>query len=136
IRIARQGFDKMKTVGREEAPFVVIIETAHGTEARYLAKAVIDASGTYRSPNPLGANGIPALGENQERGRIYYGIPDVLGTQWARYAGRKVLVVGSGHSAFNTILDLVKLTETAPETHIIWAVRRVRIGQMFGGGES
>ena len=136
VRIARQGFDKMKTAGREEVPFVVMVETAEGTEARYLAKAVIDASGTYRSPNPLGANGIPALGENQWRGRIYYGIPDVLGAQQARYAGRNVLVVGSGHSAFNTILDLVKLTEVAPETKIIWAVRRARIGQMFGGGES
>lgn len=136
VRITRQGFDKMKTVGREEAPFVVIIETAEGTEARYLAKAVIDASGTYTSPNPLGANGIPALGENRWRDNIYYGIPDVLGTEQPRYAGRKVLVVGSGHSAFNAILDLVELKEAAPETKIIWAVRRARIGQMFGGGES
>lgn len=136
VRIARQGFDKMKTVGREEAPFVVIIETADGTEARYLAKAVIDASGTYSSPNPLGANGVLALGENRWRDHIYYGIPDVLGTDQSRYAGRKVLVVGSGHSAFNTVLNLVKLTELAPETKIIWAVRRARIGQMFGGGES
>lgn len=136
VRIARQGFDKMKTAGREEAPFVVIIETTEGTEARYLAKAVVDASGTYTSPNPLGANGIPALGENRWRDNIYYGIPDVLGTEQARYAGRKVLVVGSGHSAFNAILDLVELKEAAPETKIIWAVRRARIGQMFGGGES
>lgn len=136
ISVARQGFDKMKTAGRENAPFVIGVESADGTETRYLAKAVIDASGTYTSPNPLGANGVPALGETRLHQHIYYGIPDVLGTQQARYAGRKVLVVGSGHSAFNAILDLMELTEVAPETKIIWAVRRTRIGQMFGGGES
>lgn len=133
--VSRQGFDKMKTEGREKAPFVVTVETADGREARYLAKAVIDASGTYASPNPLGANGIPALGERRLGRQIYYGIPDVMGSQQARYANRTVLVVGSGHSAFNTILDLMKLAEIAPETQIIWAVRRARIGQLFGGGE-
>jgi hypothetical protein len=136
VSVTRQGFDKMKSEGRENAPFVVTVEAAAGTETRYLAKAVIDASGTYTSANPLGANGVPALGETRLRQQIYYGIPDVLGAQRSRYANRKVLVVGSGHSAFNTILDLVKLTEVAPETQIIWAVRRARLGQMFGGGES
>lgn len=136
LSVTRQGFDKMKTEGREKAPFVITVETADGEEARYLAKAVIDASGTYTSPNPLGANGVLALGESKLRDHIYYGIPDVLGTPKPRYANRTVLVVGSGHSAFNTILDLMKLTDVAPQTHIIWAVRRARIGQMFGGGES
>lgn len=133
--VARRGFDKMKTDGREDAPFVVTAVTSDGLESRYLAKAVIDASGTYTSPNPLGANGVPALGERQLRQHIYYGIPDVLGTDRARYANRKVLVVGSGHSAFNAILDLVKLAETAVSTQIIWAVRRQQVGQMFGGGQ-
>ena len=39
--------------------------------------------------------------------RIAYGIPDVLGSDRSRYAGKRVLVVGSGHSAFNVILDLL-----------------------------
>jgi thioredoxin reductase len=133
--VTRHGFDKMKSKGREDAPFVITVETADGLETQYRAKAVIDASGTYDSPNPLGANGVPALGESRLGQQIYYGIPDVLGTQRPRYANRKVLVVGSGHSAFNTILDLMKLAESAPETKIIWAVRRAKIGQMFGGGE-
>jgi thioredoxin reductase len=133
--VSRLGFDKMKTEGREQAPFVLTVETADGQQNRYLANAVIDASGTYTSANPLGANGTPALGESKLGKHIYYGIPDVLGSQQARYANRTVLVVGSGHSAFNAILDLMKLTEVAPETRIIWAVRRARIGQLFGGGE-
>jgi hypothetical protein len=33
-----------------------------------------------------------------------------------RYAGRRVAVVGSGHSAFNTLLDLVVLAGTDPGT--------------------
>jgi len=136
VSVSRQGFDKMKTDGREDAPFVIITRCDDGSEERHLAKAVIDASGTYQSPNPLGANGVPALGETRFREHIYYGIPDVLGTDRERYANRKTLVVGSGHSAFNAILDLVKLVETAPETSIIWAVRRAKVGQMFGGGDT
>jgi thioredoxin reductase len=134
ISVARQGFDKMKTEGRDHAPFVITTVSEDGEESRYLAKAVIDASGTYNFPNPLGANGVPALNENKFRDHIYYGIPDVLGSQQSRYANRRVLVVGSGHSAFNALLDLVNLTKTAPATEIVWAVRRRSTGQMFGGG--
>src|SRR5690349_1860353 len=61
VWVARQGFDKMKTPGRDEAPFVLRVLSS-GIEEELLAKAVIDASGTYTSPNPLGANGLPAIG--------------------------------------------------------------------------
>jgi hypothetical protein len=101
-----------------------------------LARAVIDASGTYQTPNPLGAHGLPALGEQQLSQHIFYGIPDVLGAHRARYAGRRVLVVGSGHSAFNALLDLSHLCEQDPSTRLLWAIRRQEIGQLFGGGES
>lgn len=136
LNVSRQGFDKMKTARREDAPFVVTVETADGNEAQYTVKAVIDASGTYEAPNPLGANGVPALGERKLRDQIYYGIPDVLGQLRSRYANRKVLVVGSGHSAFNAIIDLTKLAEAEQDTEIIWAVRRASVGQMFGGGDA
>lgn len=43
-----------------------------------------------------------------------YGIPDVLGARRSRYAGRRVLVVGSGHSALNALLDLAHLAESEP----------------------
>jgi thioredoxin reductase len=135
VAVARLGFDKMKTAGREDAPFLLTVERADGTEDQLLAKAVIDASGTYDSPNPLGANGTPALGEKALAGQIFYGIPDVLGRDRQRYAGRAVLVVGSGHSAFNTILDLVSLASDAPDTRITWAVRRGAMSAaVYGGG--
>jgi len=134
VAVARAGYDKMKTTGREAAPFELRVRSAAGDETIF-AHAVIDASGTYGVPNPLGANGLAAIGEPQCRGRIFYGIPDVLGVHRSRYAGRKTLVVGSGHSAFNTLLDLAELANLAPGTTITWAVRRSEVGQMYGGGE-
>lgn len=132
VSVTRQNFDRMKTVGREDAPFVVTYITPDGCEEQLLARAVIDASGG--KVNPLGANGVPALGERALTDRIFYGIPDVLGTQREQYANKNILVIGSGHSAFNVVLDLIRLTETAPTTQITWAVRREAAGQMFGGG--
>ena len=41
---------------------------------------MIDASGTWRRPNPAGSGGIDAAGEREHRDRIAYGIPDVGGT--------------------------------------------------------
>lgn len=133
--VARQGHSRLSTAGRENAPFVVRYETTEG-EDEILAKAVIDASGTYATPNPLGASGLPAVGERAHQDRIFYGIPDVLGSHRARYAGQRVLVAGSGHSAMNALLDLVQLAEEVPGTAITWVNRREKIGNLFGGGET
>ncbi len=133
LAVARAGYDKMKTAGRDEAPFEVRIRSRAGEET-LLARAVIDASGTYAMPNPLGANGLPAIGETECAQHVFYGIPDVGGVHRGRYAGRAVLVVGSGHSAFNTLLDLVDLASVEPGTAITWAVRRSDVGVMYGGG--
>jgi thioredoxin reductase len=131
--VARQRLDKMKDNQREAAPFVVRYLQPEG-EAEVLAQAVIDASGTWMNPNPLGANGLTALGETQARAHIFYGIPNVLDTNRARYANRRVMVVGSGHSANNALLDLAMLQEHAPDTQVFWAVRRTNMDNLFGGG--
>jgi hypothetical protein len=135
LSVTRRGFDKTKTAGRDAAPFELVIQRADGTRERLLARAVIDASGTYTSPNPVGGGGLAADGEAEAADRIHYGIPDVLGGDRARYAGRRTLVVGSGHSAFNALLELAELAKDAPGTEIVWAVRRRDPGLMFGGGE-
>ncbi|HEV2321365.1 MAG TPA: NAD(P)-binding domain-containing protein, partial [Gammaproteobacteria bacterium] len=135
VAVSRQGIDKMKTPGREEAPFVLRLQTASGEEQDVLARAVIDASGTYETPNPLGADGILALGERELRKSIFYGIPDILGIQRERHAGRRVLVVGSGHSAFNALLELAELARERPATRLLWAIRRTDLDRLFGGGE-
>ena len=131
--VARASHDKMKTGGREQAPFEVRVRTATGEES-LLARAVIDASGTYAMANPLGANGLAAVGESECRAQIFYGIPDVLGSARERYAGRAVAVVGSGHSAFNALLELAQLREVAPATTITWVVRRDDVTAAYGGG--
>ena len=133
--ITRVGRDKLKSdEGRPQAPFRIRFETPAG-EDEILARAVIDATGTWRRPNPLGSEGVPARGERGESSVVRYGIPDVLGRERARYAGRRVLVAGSGHSAFNILLDLVQLAEAEPGTTITWIVRRDRVDALFGGGE-
>jgi thioredoxin reductase len=135
VAVSRRGYDKVKTAGREQAPFELVVRTADGRTERLLARAVIDASGTYESPNPIGASGLPVEGEEGLAGRIHYGIPDVLGRDRARYAGRRTLVVGSGHSAFNALLDLATLAREAPGTEVVWAIRRTEPGLLFGGEE-
>ncbi len=127
--IARQARDKMKDAGRAQSPFVLQLAT-DGGEERLLASAVIDASGSYSSPNPVGADGLPALGEAAASDAIFYGIPDARGIHRGRYLGRRVLVLGSGHSAFNALLDLAQL----PGAQITWAVRRDDTRQLYGGG--
>ena len=132
--VARQRHDRMKDGLRDEAPFVVRYTDATG-EHEVLARAVIDASGTIATPNPLGASGLPALGERALRARIFHGMPDVLGAHRARYAGKRVLVVGSGHSAFNALNDLARLSSEVPGTQLQWALRRPSVARVLGGGE-
>jgi thioredoxin reductase len=135
IAITRQYVDLMKDADRGRAPFAVRVEQA-GIEREILASAVIDASGTWHKSNPLGSSGLPALGERALVERIAYGIPDVVGSARARYAGKRVLVIGSGHSAFNVLQDLAKLAEHAPETRLHWAIRRPTLADVLGGGEN
>jgi thioredoxin reductase len=130
--VARRDRDRMKDVGRQDVPFVVRVQGQHAEE-ELLARAVIDASGTIEKPGPLGASGLAALGEHAAEAHIRYGIPDVLGRERTRYAARRVLVVGSGHSALNALLDLTRLAEAEPETRVIWVIRRPAIGQLLGG---
>lgn len=134
--ITRRGIDKMKDAGRDDAPFVVHVECADGEETQFEARAVIDASGTWTQPNPLGANGLPAAGEKRNAERLFYGIPDVRGAERARYAGRRVMVVGSGHSAINALLLLVELKKEYPDTQIVWAMRGKALAKVYGGGTS
>lgn len=136
VAVGRKGYDKMKTAGRDAAPFVVEIETADGARSAIEASAVIDASGTWNAPNPIGSGGLPVPGEPACADRIAYGIPDVLGTARDLYRDKAILVVGSGHSALNALLELTELQETAPATRILWAMRREQVESAFGGGEA
>lgn len=130
--ISRIGFDKVKTKGREAAPFEIRYQNGKGPET-LRADAVIDVSGTWFSPNPAGSNGLPAIGET-DCARVAYGMPDVLGSDRARYAGKTVAVLGAGHSAIGTLIDLVRLKEEAPGTAVVWLLRGDHPEKAFGGG--
>jgi thioredoxin reductase len=131
--ISRVGFDKLKTRGREAAPFEIRYQNGQGAKT-LRADAVIDASGSWLSPNPAGANGLRAIGESQAADRIAYGMPDVLGRDRGRYTGKTVAVLGAGHSAIGTLTDLAQLATQAPETKPIWLLRGSDPAKAFGGG--
>ena len=98
------------------------------------ADAVIDASGTWHAPNPAGANGLRAVGETEAADRIAYGMPDVLGKDRARYAGKTVAVLGAGHSAIGTLTELAQLAAQVPGTNPVWLLRGNDPAKAFGGG--
>ncbi len=136
VGVARQGRDRLVAVGRDEVSFAVHVATPEGRET-LTACAVIDASGTWGSPNPLGADGYPAAGETEHADRIRYGIPDVGRPDVAaRYAGRHVVVAGRGASAQNALVALARLAEQHPGTRVSWLVRRHDTAAAFGGGDN
>jgi hypothetical protein len=50
-------------------------------------------------------------------------MPDVLGKDRARYAGKTVAVLGAGHSAIGTLTDLGETRRTGAGTRPIWLLR-------------
>jgi hypothetical protein len=136
VGIAKRGRDRLVDSGREDAAFTVQVEH-DGVRSLLLAAAVVDASGTWTGPNPLGADGLPALGEPEHRDRITYGIPDFTAEEVrARYAGKRVAVAGRGASAQNTLVGLADLAADVPSTSVVWLVRRPGVEGAFGGGDN
>jgi NADPH-dependent 2,4-dienoyl-CoA reductase/sulfur reductase-like enzyme len=136
VAVARRDLDKVRSPGRDQLPFLVRVRDAHGQLRDLRARAVVDASGTWTQPNPLGASGLPALGEADAGARILYGLPDIAGRDRGRYAGRRVVVVGAGHSAATSLLALAELQRQAPGTEIVWAVRSATPRPLVGKGSA
>ncbi|GLZ36710.1 flavoprotein [Actinokineospora sp. NBRC 105648] len=134
VGVARRGRDRVVDAGRDSEPLTVHVRTAGGEE-RIAARAVIDASGTWTTPNPLGGDGLPALGEQAAVDRIGYRVPD-LASEAGRYVGKRIAVAGSGHSALTALVALAELAERHPGTHVTWLLRRGQVGAVFGGGEA
>ncbi|WP_262006439.1 NAD(P)-binding domain-containing protein [Streptomyces sp. FIT100] len=135
--VSRAGRDRVVDADREQQPFTVHIRGVDGTEERITARAVIDASGTWSTPGPIGGDGLHALGERTASDRVRYRVPDLDDPAVrARYAGKRTAVIGSGASAFTALASLAGLAETAPDTHAVWILRRGISGSTFGGGEA
>jgi len=134
IGVARRGRDRVVDAGRDTEPLSVHIRRADSTEDRITAQAVIDASGTWTTPNPLGGEGLPALGERAATEVIEYRVPNIDDPDVrTRYAGKHIVIAGSGHSALTAIVALANLE--SPGTRISWVLRRGDVGSTFGGGE-
>ena len=137
IAVSRAGLDRTRTPGRETAAFLVRTQSTDGQIVDHRVRAVIDASGTWETPNPLGQAGLPAIGETTARdtGLVTSPLPDVLGRDREQFAGRHTLVVGAGHSAANTLLALGQLSDEEPSTRISWAIRDADPASVYGGGD-
>ncbi|MEW2584927.1 NAD(P)-binding domain-containing protein [Streptomyces virginiae] len=137
--VSRTGRDRIVDADRNTQPFVVHYENADGNEHRLLARAVIDASGTWSTPSPAGGSGLAALGERAAANRITYRVPDLRDSAVrARYAGKRTAIIGSGASAFTALAHLTDLAKSddGQGTHATWILRRRISGSTFGGGEA
>jgi hypothetical protein len=136
VAVARQDLDKVRSPGRDQLSFLIRVRDQDGRLGDLQARAVIDASGTWTRPNPLGASGLPALGEPDAGARIVYGLPDIGGRDRDRYAERRTVVVGAGHSAATSLLALAELQHQAPSTEVVWAVRSATPRPLVGKGSA
>lgn len=133
VGVSRLGRDRLVDAGRGDQPFTVHVQPDEGEEHLLQARAVIDASGTWASPNPAGADGLPALGEEIVAGLLSYRIPDFRDR--AGFEGKHTVVIGSGHSAVTAVLALARMARRDPNTSVTWALRRATAANAFGGGE-
>ncbi|ALC81193.1 MULTISPECIES: NAD(P)-binding domain-containing protein [Bacillus] len=130
--ITKKNMDKIKSALRDEAPFV-IYANVNGITKKFEAKAVIDASGTWNHPNPPFADGI---WRNEElKKKVHTNIPNVK-RKTELFKNKHVAVIGSGHSALNTLIDLTELIEEYPDTKISWIIRKQQVQEAFGGEEN
>lgn len=131
LAVTRQGMDRTRSTGRGSTPFLLRLEHDGGIQD-ILARAVIDSSGTYSTPNTLSSNGLDPIGGHASAANISHALPDVLGAERERFAGHHTLVVGAGHSAANTLITLAHLAREAPGTTVSWAVRAASPVRVYG----
>ena len=114
LYVGRDGIGKKDLIGgpRERHPFRLLLKRNRGEEIAE-ADIVIDCSGTYGNHNWMGNGNIPALGEIELGARIAYTLEDLLGEKREQYSGRRVLLVGSGHSAATALDALTQLQDTS-----------------------
>lgn len=125
LSVAREGLLKHEEIASPERaahPFRLLVRASGGRERIDRADMVADCTGTWNVPNSLGEGGIPAPGEAACEDRIIRHIPDVGGNP-GEWAGKRTLVVGSGHSAQTVARSLAALARETPATRVIWALR-------------
>lgn len=122
LRVSRGQIHKGDRIGSRDpgaGPFLLHVRR-RGEEAYVEADFVLDTSGVYDEGKPLGPGGLAALGEAAAEPLIERFIPDATGRDRDDYAGKRVLVVGSGYSAVTSLKALHVLKQEAPGTQISW----------------
>lgn len=124
VSIGRSGLTRLDLPGhplRGERPFRVLAETPEG-EKWFESDLVLDASGVTGQPNFLGPGGMPARGERAAAPAIARSL-GALEETIPRARGRRLLLVGHGHSAATAALRLAEVAREEPATRLTWAVR-------------
>ena len=126
VQVTRHGARKGDLLGQPERtmhPFRLLVRDAGGRENLLHAHMVIDASGTFGTPNTAGTGGIPARGESYLAPQLSYHPDDVTGLRRDRHAGKTTIVIGAGASAMTTVAALARLSGDVPATRAIWITR-------------
>ena len=119
--IGRRGLTRTDYAGhplRAERPFRLLCDN----DATFEADVVLDASGGLTVPRPIGAGGLPAVGESRLARRPIRTLGELAALR-EQIRGRRILVVGDGRSAANAIGVLEDLAREEPSTRVVWAVR-------------
>ncbi len=127
VSVGREGLLKHEEIAsRERAArrFRLLVRDGEGERVEH-ADLVLDCTGTYGCPNATGDGGIPAPGEAALSEQIARHLPDLSRCESA-WAGRRVLLVGAGHSARTAARDLAALAHRRPGTRVVWAIRSPR----------
>jgi thioredoxin reductase len=109
---------------RGDWTFRVLSRNAAGEEQIEAFDGVLDCTGVFANANWLGHGGIPAVGEIDLRSAIEYRLPDILGQDRPKYAGKHTLVIGAGTSAATNIVALAELAASEYSTRVTWITRR------------
>ncbi len=137
VSVGRESTWKHHLVGRRDQAgdrFRLLIET-EGVERYETADVILDCSGTWGNPNPIGAGGICCPGERRVLSASDYEIPDLRGDRSLVYSGRHTVVVGSGHSAATAVVALSELSAEDPKTRVTWITSRRSAGPLESTAE-
>ena len=122
VTVGRDGIGKGDLIGgpRDRHPFRLLLERDGGEEEIVETDTVLDCSGTYGNHNWMGNGNVPAVGERKLEGYIDYELRDLAARDRGGFEGKRVLLVGGGHSAATALDGLRALAGTT----VYWVARK------------
>ena len=136
VGVTRFGRDRLVDSGREDEPLVLQVDTGHGVE-RITARPSSTPPAPGAGPTRWAATASPRSARPPTPTGSATASPTCAASRaGSRYAGKHVVVAGTGASAQNALVELAHLAESAPGTRVTWLVRRPSVGNAFGGGDN